>query len=341
MLDERCRDTEAWAHVLRVTRPPFLLMPTTFLADIEAEAGVADAVAQHDTAALFTWLNGLFGFQGISDHAAVTYARSHGLPHYADLTVAFARHPACPHLASVEALAGCGYRKTARTCAMPRRLARCPLPRLPGRKGSLNRAAVGLSLFIRDHCPDGDLIAWLDRQLTAAAPGGAVDAPVRAAAFREALLIPLNVIPGVSRKVWSLALATLLLGAARGRPTPALRERWQTAGLGLIVVDSLVHAYLHRTGILQRLGREHPYGPRCQTPDGCLGVLNALAARVDARAYASDLPAYAPRFVQHALWRFCSAAGWGICNGQRIARGTACHQRQCPSYRDCDRLTLA
>lgn len=125
---------------------------------------------------------------------------------------------------------------------MPRRLTRCPLPRLPGRKGSLDQAAVGLSLFLRDHCPNGDLVAWLDAEFTAADPGRTVEAPRRAAALREALLTPLVTIPGVSRKVWSLALATVLLGSARARPTAVLREQWMAAGLGLIVVDSLVHA---------------------------------------------------------------------------------------------------
>ena len=345
MLDEPAPDfTDPWTHALRVTRPAVLLMPGAFRSEIEAEAaaaGIAAAVVTHNTAALFTWLNGLFVYQGVSDVIAAGYARRHGLPDWADLASRLEhRRPACPHLVTVEALAGCGYRKTARTCAEPRRLARCPLPRLPLRKGSLNQAAFGLYLFIRDHCPGGDFVAWLDAQLAAADIGASANPSLRAAMLREGLLAPLVVVPGVSRKVWSLALATLLLGTAQTRPTRVLRERWTAAGSGLIVVDTLVHNHLTRTGILSRLGREHAYGPRCQTEEGCLGVLAGLAARIDARAFASDLPAYCPRFVQHALWRFCSEAGWGICSGRRIARTVRCEQQQCPSYRDCDRLAL-
>lgn len=346
MTDEPGLDfADPWAHALGVTRPALLLMPGAFRSKIEAQAaaaGIAAAVVAHDTAALFTWLNGLFVFQGVSDVIAAGYARRHGLPAWDDLASCLEhRLPACPHLATVEALAGCGYRKTARTCAAPHRLARCPLPRLPLRKGSLNQAAFGLYIFIRDHCPGGDFVAWLDAQLAAADIGARADPSVRAGALRECLLAPLVVVPGVSRKVWSLALATLLLGTAHTRPTRVLRERWIAAGSGLIVVDTLVHNHLTRTGVLRRLGCEHAYGPRCQAEDGCLGVLAGLAARIDARSFAPDLPAYCPRFVQHALWRFCSEAGWGICSGRRIARTTRCTQQQCPNYRDCDRLALA
>ena len=70
-----------------------------------------------------------------------------------------------------------------------------------------------------------------------------------------------------------MILAELLLG---GDPA---RERWVAAGAGLIAVDSLVHAFLHRTGILRRLGAEHPYGDACYRPGGCAATVAGLADR--------------------------------------------------------------
>jgi hypothetical protein len=52
-------------------------------------------------------------------------------------------------------------------------------------------------------------------------------------------------------------LANLLLG------TDLKRERWLTTGASLIVIDTLVHNWMHRTGILRELGAEHAYGPAC------------------------------------------------------------------------------
>src|SRR3712207_5046779 len=51
-----------------------------------------------------------------------------------------------------------------------------------------------------------------------------------------------------------MALADLLLG------TDPKRERWLTTGASLIVIDTLVHNWMHRTGILRELGAEHAYG---------------------------------------------------------------------------------
>jgi hypothetical protein len=50
----------------------------------------------------------------------------------------------------------------------------------------------------------------------------------------------------------------------------------------MVVVDSLIHNFLHRTGILRRLGAEHPYGARCYRAGGCAYILARLAADIDA-----------------------------------------------------------
>ena len=58
-------------------------------------------------------------------------------------------------------------------------------------------------------------------------------------------------------KVLSMSLADLLLAGDRKR------ERWRAAGAQMIAIDTLVHAWLHRTGILRGLDAEHAYGPGC------------------------------------------------------------------------------
>jgi hypothetical protein len=71
----------------------------------------------------------------------------------------------------------------------------------------------------------------------------------------------------------------------------------------------LVHNFLHRSGILDRLNAGHRYGPICYQRTGCAGVLEAVAQCIDARTFNPDFPATFPRFVQHAIWRYCAQLG--------------------------------
>ena len=118
--------------------------------------------------------------------------------------------------------------------------------------------AYSLFLFMRD-VADNDFVGWIDLQL------GAVDSqtPDRLAAFREAIIGPLRNVYGVADKVLAMALSSLLLGAGKRRPL------WVEVGATFVAVDTLVHNFLHRTGILQRLCADHPYGDRCYRPGGC------------------------------------------------------------------------
>jgi hypothetical protein len=102
-------------------------------------------------------------------------------------------------------------------------------------------------------------------------------------------------IHGVSDKVLSLALVVLLLG---GRPGDSL---WQAAGAQLIVIDTLVHNWLHRTGILNGLDARHRYGPKCY-------------------------PSAFPRLIQSAIWRFCAADAFDI--AMAIASTTGSHAQE-------------
>ena len=86
-------------------------------------------------------------------------------------------------------------------------------------------------------------------------------------------------------------LAELLLVGDPGR------ERWVTAGAGMIAVDSLVHKFLHRTGSLRRCGADHRHGLACYAPGGCAEILRRFAATVDARAFNPRFPAHFPRWT--------------------------------------------
>lgn len=326
--------TEHWAHFRRVVQPALALAPTTFLDDIAnslESAGVCDAIAQHDSGPIFDWLLTLFQLQGISDAVAFSYAERHGRVRWSEVRDKLKDDPACHRLKSYWHLSGCGYKKSALTCSEPHLMHRCPLAALPLRNGRLNQAAYSLYFFIRD-IADGDLVGWIDGRLRQADPG-AKD-PHRAAILRESLLSPLGNIYGVGPKLWSMALADLLLA---GNPD---RKRWVVTGASMIAVDSLVHNFLHRTGILARFAALHEIGPACYAPGGCARLIVGLAQRINARTFNPAFPSIFPRFIQHSVWAFCAADRVNICNGNRIRDQVRCHNQYCPVFDDCDRVSL-
>ena len=141
------------------------------------------------------------------------------------------------------------------------------------RNGRLNQTAYSLYLFIRD-IADGDLVGWIDDRLKDADDPLAPD---RLDRMRQALLEPLRHVYGVSDKVLTMALSGILLAAPKGR------SRWIEVGGSLIAIDTLVHNFLHRTGILHRFGAEHLYGVACYRPGGCADIVALAAQQIDAR----------------------------------------------------------
>ena len=212
----------------------------------------------------------------------------------------------------------------------PSTLARCPLPSHDLRNGHLNQAAYSLFLFIRD-LADGDLIGWIDAQLAAAnSPAG----PHRLPRMAAALIEPLREIYGVSDKVLAMALSSLLLGA------PKKMVLWTEVGGSMIAIDTLVHNFLHRTGILARFNANHLYGAACYRPGGCADIIQAVAERIDARQFNPTFPQTFPRFVQHAIWQYCSQSGLDVCNGNRIDDARRCDNMDCRVRLMCDRVAL-
>ena len=194
------------------------------------------------------------------------------------------------------------------------------------RNGRLNQTAYSLFLFIRD-IADRDLVGWIDRQLQAA---NNPPEPDRLTRMRQALIVPLRNVYGVSDKVLGMALACILLTAPQTLPL------WIEVGSHMIAIDTLVHNFLHRTGILHRFGRGHAYGAACYQPGGCADIIEAVASRIDAREFNPDFPRTFPRFVQHAIWRYCAQSGLDICNGNRIDDRKRCNNSHCQIYNICD-----
>lgn len=204
------------------------------------------------------------------------------------------------------------------------------MPRHDLRNGRLNQTAYSLFLFLRD-LADDDIVSWIDGRLAMVSSDPASNQPAR---LRRALLEPLGKVYGVSNKVLAMSLSELLLGGDAKRPT------WIEAGTVMIAVDTLVHNFLHRTGILRAFAAAHLHGPRCYAPTGCASIIERVAGNIDARRFNPIYPANFPRFVQHAIWRFCAESGLNRCNGHRIDDRLACPQTDCPVGASCARVPL-
>jgi fermentation-respiration switch protein FrsA (DUF1100 family) len=152
--------------------------------------------------------------------------------------------------------------------------------------------------------------------------------------MRTAVRQPLTHIHGISNKIVSMALADLFLA---GDPD---RERWVITGASMVAIDTLVHNFMHRTGILTRHGALHPYGAACYATKGCAEILEAFAQQVDASAFNRSFPSYFPRFIQSAIWRFCAESGSNVCNGNQIDDSGRCDHLHCAAFKTCDRVCL-
>jgi hypothetical protein len=292
--------------------------------------GLRAAIKRHDTPALFDWLMATLSYQGVSDRVAHDYMEQHGQVTWHEIQRALATKPTCPKLQSYWQFYDCGYHKTSGTCTEPDHVVVCPLPSHVLRNGRLNQTAYALYLFIRD-IAENDLVGWIEGQL--ASEANAVG-PLRNGRLRNALLDPLRHVHGVSDKVLSMALSVLLLAA------PKSKHFWAEVGYSMIAIDTLVHNFLHRTGILRRFHADHAYGPACYQLHGCADIIQIVADEIDATQFNPRFPRAFPRFVQHAIWRYCSDNGLDVCNGNRINDDDRCDNVYCQLRRMCDRAAL-
>lgn len=284
-------------------------------------------IERRDTPGLFNWLVIAFSYQGISDRVAASYIEEHGSISWSDIESGLRKKQSCPKLKSYWHFEKCGYLKAKRTCSCPEHLSNCPLPKRNLRNGRLNQTSFGLFFLLRD-LMGSDLVGWMDARISSTPKG-------TRAAQKDALLVPFKRVHGISDKVLEMAFASVLLAA------PKQMSAWRELGGRLIAVDSLVHAWLHRTGILKRFSAGHPYGPRCYEQNGCAEVLEKIAVRIDAKEFNKNFPSYFPRFVQYAIWRFCAQEGLDVCNSNRIDDRKRCENRWCRLFRRCDRRSVS
>jgi hypothetical protein len=305
----------------------------SFLSEIDAEAknaGLVRAVAVGDTPPIFDWLLTNFSYQGISDRVARDYIEKHGFATWSDMQARLRRPPSCPKLSSYWAYEACRYDKSSFTCSEPDHIYACPVPAPRLRNGRLNQTAFSLFLFIRDFAGN-DLVGWVDDRLMAATGASKSDLD---AARQEAIIGPLREIYGISDKILTMTLSTLLIAARRERPV------WYQTGKSMIAIDTLVHNFLHRTGILHDCGMLHGYGAACYRKGGCAEIIRTISDLIDARTINPTFPAHFPRFLQNSIWRFCAEDGLRMCNGNRIDDRKACKISYCQLHENCRREPL-
>jgi len=308
----------------------------TFLDDINAEiceAGLDKAVAHGHTPPVFDWLLSAFSHQGISDQVARSYMEKHGTASWSQIHASLRASPSCPLLQTYWHYDGCRYDKGSHTCSEPDHIDACPVPRPRLRNGRLNQTAYSFFLFIRD-VAKGDLIGWIDDRLAMPCSASTLSPMNLASKRQERLIGPLRHVYGVSDKILTMTLSGLLLGASVGRP------HWFETGKGMIAIDTLVHNFLHRTGILDDCGAPHGYGAACYGPSGCAEIIRAVASQIDASAFNRQFPKVFSRFVQNAIWRFCAADAANICNGNRIDDRKECRNRYCQLFDNCSHKPL-
>ena len=303
----------------------------SYLADIREDLrdhGIIRAVEDHDTPALFDWLIKTLSVQGISDTVAAGYIAEHGSVRWSEIAGALSARPSCPKLSGYWRFYDCRYHKGSHTCSESAHIEACPVPRHPLRNGRLNQMAYSLFLFTRD-IADADFVGWIDKQLATVDP----HAPDRLAACRKAMIGPLRNVYGVSDKVLAMALSSMLLGAGNLRPL------WFEVGATFVAIDTLVHNFMHRTGILGGFRRP------IRTATGAIGPAGALTFSVSSPPRSTLGNSIAPsprRFRRSCRMRSGATAenGLGVCNGNRIADDHPCSNGHCQLFRRCDRIAL-
>jgi hypothetical protein len=112
------------------------------------------------------------------------------------------------------------------------------------------------------------------------------------------------------------------------------RTVWFETGSRMIAIDTLVHNFLHRTGILQVCGATHPYGVGCYGPGGCAAIIQSVSSLINASRFNASFPSFFP------IWRFCAADGLDLCNGNRIDDRDRCQISYCQLFQSCGRKQL-
>jgi hypothetical protein len=308
----------------------------TFLDDIRdgmEKGGIPAAVAQRHTPEIFNWIVDVVAFQGVSDAVARGYIQQHGNVTWSAIADGLETSPSCPLLLTYWHFDGCRYTKHNNSCSESAHIKTCSLPRHILRNGRLNQIAYSLFFFVRD-VAQSDLVGWIDDRLSFAPSGAVSNGEELAAERQERLIGPLRDIYGVSDKILCMMLSELLIGSSQSHP------HWFEIGKGMITIDTLVHHWFCRSGLIDECGVPHAYGADCYRPGGCAQIIRSVAVQIDATAFNKKFPKTFPRFIQHAIWRFCAADGLDVCNGNRLDDSKPCENTYCQIFEKCDHKPL-
>ena len=282
---------------------------------------------------LFEPLMVALSFQGIGDYIVLGYIQNHGAISYFEIARRLKSYRRkykrlCARLKGFETYWDCGYRKGRFTCKNPMMLSICPVRTHDLLKGVLNIKAYSFFFYLRDIC-NGDFVGHIDRIISRHQEDLNQQKVI---SIKNDLIADFTRVFGVGDKLANMTLSFLLCSDPE-------RKSWVKVGQAMVAVDSLVHNFLHRTGILRFYRADHIYGPLCVKL--CNQVLDIIISKIDARTFNPTYPRYFPRFIQYSIWRFCSLTAHNICNGVRIDDSKACGRSDiCPVFSLCDRLPL-
>jgi hypothetical protein len=195
---------------------------------------------QHKSIKLYQYLLEAFLLSGGGDQSNYSYyAKQRVKPTFNRVKHAV-KAAQCPRLVTFETFKGCRYRKTTNKCNEPAFLGACPLPAFDMKRGSLNHMAFSLYLFLRDICRR-DFYAHVTEHF---GQGHLADGSINE--LLQGFIEKVTSIANVGPKLAHMALSGLFL-------TRYPSWDYHRVGLHMIAVDSLVHNFLHRTGMARRI----------------------------------------------------------------------------------------
>ncbi len=275
---------------------------------VGAFAVAPDELAAGDDAAIFRLFVTLAMYQALRD--VVIMRQQHDLPRASMRVVAdvtFVRRSIGTHDCSVLRSAddfeqGCDVAKSGKSVDCGRRPGTCCHVKdatvVFNRMGDMGKLPTSAWLRIWKDGGVGELLTNVCREESSPSK-------------RAALLVErFALVHRVGRKLATMVVSALSTPALAPGLTPWFPD---VDGNELVVIDTNV---ARAVDTLRVLGAPRTYDARERW-------LREQAAHLDLREFRADLPSYSPRFVQEALYAFCSKSN-------RVARNDACASRLAP-----------
>lgn len=302
--------------------------PDDFFYEIDREFGVKE-INPRTTEGIFNWLMRQFSYQGISDEIADKFIEEHGNATYRQIVRRMNKlNRKCHKLKDFESFQNCGYKKSKQECDNQKLFSDCPLPKHDLRNGRLNQMAYSLYFFIRDKC-GGNIMEYIDNFFM----NYELTKQKNIIKAKNDFITELSPISGVSNKLINMAFGDFLIGFDRRK------KRWLAVGANMIAVDSLVHNFFHRFGILKFYKSEHQASD-CYNENGCMSIIEKISKQIDCCEINPSYPTYFPRFIQYSIWRFCTQQYGDVCNGNNIKDDYPCENNACPYFKKCLKISI-